>query len=229
VVRCHSELAVLALALSLSIACVKSPTSPELQRELAARRPAPSSTTGTLAQPQGGPITISAVSPTRGIPAETVTVEGTGFAYGITVMLDGVEAQVVGVRDTTITVIAPRHAAGMVDVVVTNSGGYRATLPGGFTYELVSLVASPSRVRPGDKLTVSWVAPGSRSPLDWISLFKIDAGNLDYGWYEYTNGAPSGSVIFAAPGEGEYEFRYLLNDSYHDTARSGPITVRSGP
>jgi hypothetical protein len=72
-----------------------------------------------------------------------------------------------------------------------------------------------------------WVAPGRRSSLDWIGLFRIGTPNASYqeAWWWYTNGA-SGTRLFKAPAQpGEYEFRYLPDDGYIDVARS-PLTVR---
>lgn len=86
--------------------------------------------------------------------------------------------------------------------------------------------AGTSRVTAGTELTVSWTAsqPGK---LDWISLFRITATNLQHdGWYDYVGGEPSGTFTLKAPMEpGQYEFRYLLDDGYVDVARSRPVTI----
>jgi hypothetical protein len=64
-----------------------------------------------------------------------VTLTGTGFQADATVTFGGVAATGVTIVDaSTITAIAPTHAAGSVDVVVTNPDGQSATLTGGFTY-----------------------------------------------------------------------------------------------
>jgi hypothetical protein len=80
--------------------------------------------------------TISAVSPSQGLPAggTPVTITGTGFASGATVTFGGVAATgVTVVSPTTITATTPAHAVGAVDVVVT-VGSLSATRTGGFTY-----------------------------------------------------------------------------------------------
>ena len=57
-------------------------------------------------------------------------------------------------------------------------------------------------------------------------IFKVGDANTAYGWYEYTDGAESGTFTLSAPTQpGQYEFRYLLNDGYTDVARYGPVTV----
>src|SRR5207237_71995 len=44
----------------------------------------------------------------------------------------------------------------------------------------------------------------------------------------YTGGAASGSFSVTAPSEtGQYEFRYLLDNGYTDSARSSAVTVQS--
>ena len=74
-------------------------------------------------------------------------------------------------------------------------------------------------------MSVSWTAPeaGAR---DWLALFRVGGGYED-DWWDYTNGATSGTRTLTAPTRpGQFEFRYLLNDSFLDVAHSSPVTVR---
>jgi hypothetical protein len=132
------------------------------------------------------------------------------------------------VNSATITAIVPAHAAGLADVVVTNPGGPGGTLPAAFTYAFerpFTLTPSSDVVDAGDQMTVSWTAPSGRAG-DWIAVFRIGASYED-DWYGLTNGATSGTHTLAAPTRpGPYEFRYLVNDSFLDVARSSPVTVR---
>jgi acid phosphatase len=80
---------------------------------------------------------ISGVSPTSGsrTGGTAVTISGTGFAAGATVTFGGVTASNVKVvGSTTITVTAPAHAAGVVNVVVTNPDAQSGTLASSYTY-----------------------------------------------------------------------------------------------
>ena len=199
------------LAISIFIAgCDTSPTSP------------------------GGPakvetLTVGEITPSRGLFGDAVKIGGTGFLPGVAVGFGGVPAQVNFITHSTIVVIVPFNVAGAADVVVTNHNGESATFARGYTFEVVSLVSGPGRVTPGSTLTVSWTAPQGRSRWDWIGLFKYAAANISYndGWYDYTNGAPSGTFKVIAPSDpGEYEFRYLVDDGFNDVARSETITVR---
>jgi IPT/TIG domain len=70
--------------------------------------------------------------PTTG--GTSVTISGSGFATGATVSIGGANASATVVGSTTINAITPAHAAGAVNVVVTNPGGESATLNSGFSY-----------------------------------------------------------------------------------------------
>jgi len=83
--------------------------------------------------------TVSSIAPTSGSLAggTAVTITGTGFLTGATVKFGGTPATNVSVVSaTSITATAPAHAAGKVDVVVTNSDSQSATLAQSFTYAL---------------------------------------------------------------------------------------------
>jgi uncharacterized protein (TIGR03382 family) len=81
--------------------------------------------------------TVAAVAPATGPVSggALVTITGTGFAAGATVKFDGAMATGVELGSSTLLrAVAPAHAAGAVDVTVTNDDGKAATLTGGFTY-----------------------------------------------------------------------------------------------
>jgi hypothetical protein len=93
--------------------------------------------------------------------------------------------------------------------VVTNPGGQRVMLAGGFLYLTVSLTVTPDVVTPGGQLQVSWAIPGSHFS-DWIGLFIVGASDFDYLDYQNTNGATAGTQTWTAPAQpGLYEFRYF--------------------
>ena len=171
---------------------------------------------------------MTGVAPRIGLIGSTVQVSGTGFSSGATVTF-GAAAAGVRVHDTTIlTATTPLNGEGTVDVVVTNPNGDRAVLANGFTYGVVTLTASPTVVAPGAQISVTWVAPSERSALDWIGFFPAGDPSTAYqlGWWQYTNGAPTGSWTLSAPTQaGQFEFRYLSDDDYVDVARA-PVAVR---
>ena len=59
---------------------------------------------------------------------------GTGFLAGATVSLGGTAATSDGGNSTSITATTAAHAAGAVNVVVTNSDSQNGTLTNGYTY-----------------------------------------------------------------------------------------------
>ncbi len=104
------------------------------------------------------------------------------------------------------------------------SGRYATPAPPGPT-----LIASPASVGVGGQLSVQWRVP-SGNARDWISIYRVGAPNSSYGWWQYTNGATTGTFTMAAPSSpGNYEFRYLINDGYTDLVRSQPVQVVGVP
>ena len=81
--------------------------------------------------------TVISLNPNTGpaAGATSVTITGTNFVSGVSVTYGGTTATSVVVVDAaTITCLTPAHAAGAVDVTVTNPDAQSATLAGGFTY-----------------------------------------------------------------------------------------------
>jgi hypothetical protein len=91
-----------------------------------------------------------------------------------------------------------------------------------------SVTAGTNAVPAGGQLSVSWTASlGGRR--DTIALYKKgDPNTAAAGWWQETFGAAAGTFTLTAPRqEGQYEFRYLLDDEVTDTARSSVVTVTS--
>ena len=109
----------------------------------------PSTQSGTLAlaftytQPPAP--SVSAVNPTSG-PASGgtgITITGLNFQAGATVSIGGTAATgVIVVSATSITAVTPAHAAGTVNVVVTNPGPQSGTLFSGYTFNPAPTVGS---------------------------------------------------------------------------------------
>ena len=178
-------------------------------------------------QPPASPVTVTAISPAAGLSGDMLTVSGSGFRPGVTVMVGGTRARVATVVDTLITLIAPYREAGAVDVVVVNQSGSSQTLVAGFTYEAVAIHVSSETAAAGSELKVTWEAPGGRSAADWIGLFLLSDDNDHYGWHEPTGGVASGTLSLTVPTQpGRYEFRYLVRDVA--AAHSASVTVTPG-
>jgi plastocyanin len=82
--------------------------------------------------------TVAGIQPVSGPSGggTAVTISGTGFLANPAVKFGGVAATNVTATATSITASTPAHAAGKVDVVVTNSDAQSATLAQAFTYAL---------------------------------------------------------------------------------------------
>ena len=81
---------------------------------------------------------VTSVSPASGRTSggTSVTTAGTGFQSGATVTFGGNAAMnVTVVSGTSISATTPPHAAGTVNVTVTNPNGQSATLVNGYTYK----------------------------------------------------------------------------------------------
>jgi hypothetical protein len=94
----------------------------------------------TYTSPNPAP-TVTAISPTSGATGggTSVTITGTGFLAGAGVTLGGNAATNVNVvSSTSITATTAAHAAGTVNVVVTNTDGQSGTLSAGYTYTSTS-------------------------------------------------------------------------------------------
>ncbi|MBI5067569.1 MAG: IPT/TIG domain-containing protein [Deltaproteobacteria bacterium] len=80
---------------------------------------------------------VQGISPGAGPTAggTTVTIAGSGFVTGSTVTFGGVAAPVAGpATATSLSVVAPAHAAGPVDVRVVNPDGQASTSASPYTY-----------------------------------------------------------------------------------------------
>jgi glucose/sorbosone dehydrogenase/IPT/TIG domain-containing protein len=94
--------------------------------------------------------TLASIDPASGPErgGDVVVLTGSGFFTGVAVTFGGVPGTDVAVLDSTSTrlrVVTPAHAAGTVDVVVTNANGRSATLPAGYAFETIGRVSPRPR------------------------------------------------------------------------------------
>lgn len=107
--------------------------------------------------------TITSLTPSSGSLAggTAVTVTGSGFLAGATVAVGGVScSSMVVASSTSLTCVTGAHAAGAVNVVVTNTDTQTGTLASGYTYNLLAqatltaAVSAPS-IRLNESSTLS--------------------------------------------------------------------------
>ncbi len=115
--------------------------------------------------PPPAALRIDAVSPPAGSAAGgvTVTLNGSGFAPGATVQIGGVAATTVVVpTSSTASFVAPPHAPGPVDIVVT-SAGQQATRAAAFLYDPVAPTLDPASIS-ASHISLRWRA-GAATPV----------------------------------------------------------------
>ncbi len=107
----------------------------------------------------GSGISLSSMSPTFGPPGggTAVTINGSGIQSGASVTFGGTPATNVAlISSSQITCVAPAHAAGAVDVKVTNPDASSATLFGFYDYRGISVTSvSPNQGRLSGGITVT--------------------------------------------------------------------------
>ena len=169
---------------------------------------------------------VSGVSPGTGpiVGGTSVTITGIDFQTGATVTFGGVAATGVTVGGaTSITATTPAHAAGAVDVVVTNPDAQSGTLTVGFTYLSGSATISLNHtvlyfgattggttVTSGQEITVTiaggalgWTATPNGSFIQVSPASGSGSGKFTVsivGGSYPTPGISNGSVTVAAPG-----------------------------
>lgn len=130
---------------------------------------------------------VTGVDPVTGSAAggTGVTITGANFASGATVSFGGaVATAIVVVNSTTITCTTTSHAAGVVDVTVTNTDGFSGTLVNGYTY--------------GSGPAVTGIVPSTGSTAGGTSV-TISGTNFVPGATVDIGGSPATSVVFVDP------------------------------
>lgn len=146
--------------------------------------------------PAGPTPTVSSITSASGPTAggASVTVNGTNFVAGATVMFGGVPATNVTVASgTSITATTPPHAAGPVNVTITNPDGQSATLQGA-----ISLLPNPSF-----ESGATWKFVGSGS----AALMNDPANAQDGSYYALVTSNPGGpATYYATDSSGSNEY-----------------------
>lgn len=119
------------------------------------------------------PPTLSSITPNT-VPLGgglKVLLSGRGFMQGAGVSIGGVMVAASYVDDTLLFVTVPPHAAGAVDVTVTNPDNQSSTLAGGLTYANITLGNAP---------TVTSILP-ARGPTSGGTVALIQGTNFAQG------------------------------------------------
>jgi hypothetical protein len=140
-----------------------------------------------------GTLTATAVSPNTGPTSggTAITVSGTGFVSGATVLIGGTPATSVSVASSTlITARTPAKPAGGYSVQVRNPNGQTANTPSGFLYAGTSTT-------PTTTLTATAVSPNTGSTSGGMAITVTGTGFVS-GATVLVGGTPATSVSVAS-------------------------------
>ena len=90
---------------------------------------------------------VTRVSPSSGPPGTKVTIIGVNFGPGSTVIIGGVEAEVLELEGDRVVAVVGPHKPGRVSVEVRNTRGRGGVLGWGFTYEAPATGNAPAPAR----------------------------------------------------------------------------------
>ena len=140
---------------------------------------------GSSSMPPATAPIISSVTPASGpgLGGTSVNIVGVDFGTPATVHFGGIAATVSAQTATSITVNAPAHALGAVDVVVTNPDTQTATRVAGYTYVFP---ANPSPI-------LSTIAPSQGTSAGGTTVTLGGSGFLAP--VNVTFGAAAGTVV----------------------------------
>jgi hypothetical protein len=161
--------------------------------------------------PSPATLRIDAVSPPAGPAAGglTVTLTGSGFAPGASVQMGGFVATAVVVpNSTTVSFIAPPHAPGVVDIVVT-AAGQQATSAAAFRYDPAAPVLNPATMS-GNQVSLRWQAGASTPVRGYGIVAGRSPGANEFGPFALG----LATSLAAAVGPGAYYARVLADTDW---------------
>lgn len=145
---------------------------------------------------------ISDIEPGEAISGDLITITGTGFASGATVMLDTTQlTSTTVVNATTITFIAPALPAGVYDVAVTNPDQQADSVPDGLTISVPSVPVEIVQTTGADfgqgTLSDTEVTLNDNGEVRLASNFfdEFDGSTLSSDWTSGTYGSPGSAGV----------------------------------
>jgi len=121
-----------------------------------------------------GPPVINTVSPNTGTPSggRAVTITGTDL-QGATVTFGGSSATVLSTSATSVSVLTPAHASGLVDVVATTGVG-TGTATNAYNYApctgpAINTQPASGSIRAGSSVSLSVAATGTSPTFQWFT------------------------------------------------------------
>ncbi len=120
---------------------------------------------------------------------------------------------------------APTQAGEYRIVYILADGTETATSNAFAVSEQCTVSVNSTRFSPGSRIRVTWNTTSPR-PRDWVALARVGSAVTEYVRYTYTDGRGAGSLEMDVPSEpGNYEARFLVDDTYRICAVSSPFAV----
>ena len=157
--------------------------------------------TGEAGRPAG--LAVASIAPPSGSTSGgvLVTITGTGFAGGATVSFGETAAtDSAVVSPTSISAITPGHAAGRVDVVVTNENDQSHTLRGGYLY--VSLTPASGPNAGGTPVTITGTGFSGVTTVSFGGVSATDVRAVDDTTITATTPAHAAGAVDVVVGHG---------------------------
>ena len=189
------------------------------------------------------PLALTRVAPDSG-PTESavpVTLIGTGFKNHARVTIDGAPVEAVVTGSTRILTTAPPHAAGPVEIAVTNPDGQRVALASGYRYVLVTVTAvTPAAGLSGDGVAIigTGLVPGARVTFGGIPGIVTFSGFAGINAVLPPHSAGPVDVVVTNPGgqsgtlEGGFRYQTVSVTAGASTVAAGgqlPVTWEAPP
>lgn len=124
--------------------------------------------------------------------------------------------------------VMPLSSVGQVNLFASSTVHALIDLFGYFVSATPAVWVGASTVEAGSTISVTWTGISAPTSTDWVGLYPIGIPDTSYGFWLYTNGAPSGSMPFPidlSVTAGTYEMRLFRNDTFVRLATSAPFTV----
>ena len=183
--------------------------------------------------------TLTSLSPSSasaGVPAFTLTVNGSNFVSGSVVQWNGAARTTTFVSATQLTAAIPAS-----DIVTAGSAQVRVVNPAGggtsnaLMFTINALSVSPATIPAGGIVTATWSGIANPTTTDWIGLYAPGSDNTAYIDWMYVScsktpgsARASGSCPFTVPSTlavGGYQLRLLANNGNTLLATSNVFTV----
>jgi sugar lactone lactonase YvrE/PKD repeat protein len=173
---------------------------------------------------------ITSLSPTTGstLGGTSVAVNGSNFVSGATVTFDTTAVTASFVSSTQLTCTTPSHAAGAVNVTVTNPDTQTSTLSGGFTYISPPTISNISPTSGSTTGGTSVTITGTGFQSNFVSTFAGLAGTSGSADGDGSSASFNGPCHICADSSGNLYVADQSNNTIRMVTPSGQVSTIAG-